>query len=109
MLVGRIVSNQQNRRRVVHVTHAGCGISFALERRRKAREVRGAMMVDVVGVQYDASEFLQQIILFIGGARGTDHADRLSAVTIANLSKALSDDLECLFPGGRSQSPILAD
>ena len=78
MLLGRIVADQQDRRRVEHVAHRGRGVWLAGQRRSESREVGGAMMVDVVGAQHQARELLQQVILFVAGAVGADHADRRS-------------------------------
>ena len=109
MLLRRIISDQQNRRRVVHIAHGRGGVRLCRKRRSKSREVGGAVMIDVVGPQHHAREFLQQIIFFVGGASRSDHADRLSALLIPNCLESPSDHLECLFPGGRNQSSVFAD
>src|SRR5690242_18789399 len=91
MLFGGIVPNQQNGWRMEYVTHAGGGSRFALKRRSQGREVGGAVMVDVVGLQYHARELLQQVILFVGSAVRTHDSDRLPAVLLAGFLEALSD------------------
>ena len=79
------------------------------QRRGESREVGGAVMVDVVGLQHHARELLQQVILFVGGAVRADDADRLPAMLLASFLEALSDQLKRLFPGGWRQLPILAN
>ena len=46
----------------------------------EGREVGGAVMVDVVGLQHHARKFRKQVILFVGGAIGADDADRLTTM-----------------------------
>ena len=50
-------------------------IGFAAEGGGESREVSGAVMIDVVGLQHRAREFREQIRFFVGGAVGADHAD----------------------------------
>src|SRR5215475_15041901 len=80
MLVGGIVADNKNSGRVVDLTHAGCGFRIATQGSRESREVRGAVMVHVVGLKNDAGKFREQVIFFVGGARGADHADGLTTV-----------------------------
>ena len=47
------------------------------KRRRESREVRRAVMVDVVRLQHHSRKLLQQIIFFVGGAVRANHANRL--------------------------------
>ncbi len=51
MLFRRIIADQQNGRRVEHIPHAGSHLRLAAERGGESREVRSAMMVDIVGLQ----------------------------------------------------------
>src|SRR6266568_7861722 len=66
-------------------------------------------MVNIVCFTYDASKFLQQVILFVGGAVRSDDSDSFPALHVPNLHKALSDQFESFFPGRWSESPILTD
>ena len=109
MLLRRIVADQQDRGRVIDIAHAGSRAGFAGERRGESRKIGRTVVVDVVGLQHHARELLQQIALFIGGSRRADHADRLTAVLIANFRKAPANQLECLFPCRRGQPAIAAD
>ena len=65
MLVGRIVADQQDRRSFADLAHRCRGILFTCQRRRESREVRRAMVVDVVGPQHQPRELLQQVVLFV--------------------------------------------
>ncbi len=98
MLLGRIVADQQNRRRREDVGHAGSRIGLAAQRRRKGREVGGAVMIDVVRLQHHAREFRQQVRFFIRGARRADHADRRAAILVANFGELLPDQRQTLLP-----------
>ena len=80
MLFSGIVSDQQNCRRIEHVAHAGGGSRLVLQGRGKSREVGGAVMVDIVGLQHHAREFLQQVVFFVGGAVRANDPDRLPAI-----------------------------
>jgi len=46
--------------------------------------ISGAVVVNVVGADGDASEALEEIVLFIRSAIRTDEADRVGAVKFAN-------------------------
>src|SRR5579884_669206 len=50
--------------------------------------VSRAVMVDIVRSQNGTSELLQQVVLFVCRSVGADYADRLAALTIANLLEA---------------------
>ena len=78
MLVGRIVADQQDRRRVGDVAHRSRCVWLARQRRGEGREVGGAVVVDVVGAQHQPRELLQQVIFFVAGVVGADDADRRS-------------------------------
>ena len=69
VLLRRIVPNDQNRRRIVNISHAGSQSRLSMKRRSQSREVGRTMMINIVGVQHHARELLQQIIFFVGGAR----------------------------------------
>ena len=62
-------------RRGCDVAQAGGLSVMAGEGAGKGGVVRGALVVDVVGAENGAREFLQQVVLFVGGAVGADDAD----------------------------------
>ena len=101
MLVSRIVADQKDGGRVIHVTHAGGRLRPALQCGSKSREVSRAVMINIVGSQHHPRKLLQQVIFLVGCLAGTDNADCLSTFGIANLGKTPADQFECFFPGGR--------
>jgi hypothetical protein len=101
MLLRGIVPNQQRGRRGKNIRHARSRIRFSTQRRRQGREVRGAMMVDVVRLQYDSRELGEQIIFFVRSPRRTDHANRLATLHVTNGCKSFPDQFKRLFPGRR--------
>ncbi len=109
MLVRGIVSDQQDRRGVVHLAHGRGRVRLALQSGCESREVGGAVMVDVVGLQHDPRKLRKQVILFVGRAVGADHADRLPSLLVAGFRQALADHAESLFPGGRSEFSMSPD
>ena len=109
MLFGRIVANQQNRRRVVHVAHGRRALGLADNRGSESREVGRAVVVNVVGLEHHAGELLQEIALLVRGAVGAENSDRRSALAVANGGELFADQLERFFPGRRRQSPVLAN
>src|ERR1035437_8342952 len=66
-------------------------------------------MVDVIRLEYDAGKLRKQIIFFVGGAIRPNHADRASAIAIANFAKPFSDQLKSFFPSRRCQLAVLAN
>ena len=98
MLLGRIIPDQQNRRRVKYIAHAGGGFRFSRKRRGKSREVGRPVMVDVVGLQNHARELLQQIILFVSRAVGAHDANGRAAVLIANFLESSFRPVQTLLP-----------
>ena len=66
-------------------------------------------MIDIIRLQHHARELREQISFFVRGASRADHADRRSAILVANLGELLPDQLKRFFPGGRSQLAILAN
>src|SRR5271165_743929 len=75
MLVCGIIADQQDGGRVVYVAHGRGHIAFSSQRGSESREVGSAMMVDVIGSQHQARELLQQVVLFVAGAVGSDDPD----------------------------------
>src|SRR5581483_2636125 len=109
VLVCRVVPNEQESGCAVHVAH-GCGrVPFSAKRRSKSREVRRAMVVDIVGLQHRARKLLQEIVLFVGGPIGANDSDALTTFYIPDFSKPLSDELEGFFPRRRGKAAIPAD
>src|ERR1035437_6594000 len=66
-------------------------------------------MVDVIRLEYDAGKLRQKIIFFVGRAIRPNHADRVSAIAIANFAKPFSDQFKSFFPCGRRQLAVLAN
>ena len=79
MLVGRIAADEQDGGARGDVAQAGGFAVVAGERAGEGGIVGGALVVDVVGAEHGAREFLQQVILFVGGAVGADDADGRAA------------------------------
>src|SRR4051794_3362730 len=109
MLVGRIVTDQQYRGCIKHITHRSCEIAFTRQGSGESRKVRRAVVVDVIGFANHARELLQQIILFVRGATGTDNPNRLAAVCISSFRETFADQFESFFPCGWRQPSIFAD
>src|SRR5438105_3103896 len=109
MLLRRIVANQQDRRRIEHVAHAGARPRFFRHRGGKRRKVGGAVVVDIIGLKGYASELLQQIIFFVCVAVRSEYSYSLSTMLLANFLEAPPDQLECVLPRGRSQLSVLAN
>ena len=63
MLLGGIAAQQQNRFRSSKIPQGSFGLSP--ESRSKRRIIRRAVVVDIVGAQNRAREFLQQVGLFV--------------------------------------------
>src|SRR5215813_2640921 len=77
--------------------------------RRKRRQVRRTMVIDIVGTEHKACELLQQVTLFVGGSRRANHTNGFPAIAIANLAKLAADVLKGLFPRGGDETSISAD
>jgi len=88
MAFGGIVADQQDGRSASHVAHGGCSVLFPGDGAGEAREVGGAVVVDVIGPHHGASELLQEIIFFVGRAIGANHPNRLPSFAVANLAQA---------------------
>ncbi len=67
------------------------------------------MVVNVVGAQHGARELLQQIIFFVGGAIGADHAERLPAVRVLDLLELFANQVDGFFPGCGLELALAAD
>src|SRR5258708_567106 len=66
-------------------------------------------MVDVVRSQNGAGEFLQQIVFFVGGAVGADHANRWPAFAVTNRAQPFADVIDRLFPGRRCELAVFSN
>ena len=82
---------------------------FSSQRRCESRVIGGAVMIDVVGLQHHAGEFLQKIIFFVCRPVRANDANGLSAVFVANFFELAPDQFERFFPGRGSQPAIFAD
>src|SRR5467141_2192467 len=81
ILVGRIVSDQQNGLGVIELLHREQGIGGVFTQYGdQAGLVHGAVMIDVVGTERGAGEALEEIVLFVRGAIGADEAERIGAI-----------------------------
>src|SRR5580658_4943697 len=98
MLLGRVVADQQNRRRIEYVPHTGRGFPLSRKSRYQGREVRSAMVVDVVSTKNHASELLQQVVFFVCRAVRAENPDRVSSRLIADFLEPPSDQFEGFFP-----------
>src|SRR5258708_30428059 len=71
------------------------------------------MMIDVIGLKNNASKFREKIILLVGRAIRSNHANRAStfviATFVANFSKPCADQLKRFFPGRRRQFALFAN
>ena len=74
--IGGIAPDEQNRRRGSDLGHAGGFSSEFRESTEECGEIGGPPMIDVVGVEYGSGEFLENVILLVGGKIRTDHAGR---------------------------------
>src|SRR6185369_17010051 len=96
-------------RSIEHVAHRSCLCLVPGDRFREARIIRCAVMIDVVGPEHHAREFLKQVVLFVGRTVGPDHADRISAIRSLHVAEHFSDEFQCLVPGRGYQFAILAN
>src|SRR5580704_4106765 len=64
----------------------------------KGGVVSGAVVIDVVGAEHGAREFLQKVVFFVGGAVGADDADGFAALAIADFTELAAGVAQSLFP-----------
>ena len=77
----------------------------AFHQRRHARCMAQARaVVDVVGAEAGAHQFLEQVRLFVGAFGGAETGQRPLAVRIANLTESLGRDIQRFFPGGLAEN-----
>src|SRR6266567_5786149 len=100
MLVGGIAANEQGGRGCRCIAKTGDYSLMTGYGAGEGRVVRGALVVDVVGLKHGARELLEEIIFFVGGAVGAENADCLSALAIANGFELGAGEAECILPGG---------
>src|ERR1700694_1801206 len=67
------------------------------------------MVVKIVRSKRDASEAIEQVILFVRCVVRTDDADSCGAVRIVHLFEPPRDLLECIFPAGWLELPVAAN
>src|SRR5438270_7774307 len=106
MLFGGIVADQQDGGRGHGLAQSRSDVLLAGYSLRECRIVRGTVMVDIVRAQYGTRELLQQIILFVRGAVRADHADRIAALSVANLFEAIRHMINGLLPGDWNQFAV---
>ncbi len=83
MLVGGIVADNENARRLGNILDGGVA-AFCLgsgQCAHQGREVGGAVMIEIIRSQHRARKAAEQVILFVGRAIGTDHGDGRRSVT----------------------------
>ena len=56
-------------------------------------------MIDIVGAEAGANQFLEQIGLFVGALGGAEAGERLRPVAVADFLQARGGAVERLFPG----------
>src|SRR5215468_7362652 len=100
MLVRGIVAHDENGRSIVDLAHRCGSLGLATQGGSESREVRSAMVINVVRLENDASKFREQIILFVGGSRRADHPDGLPAILVSDFGKAAANQGEGFFPRG---------
>ena len=66
-------------------------------------------MVHVVGTDDGAGEFLEQVALLVGAARGVDEAHGVGSGLRLDLPQAIGRITEGLFPGDFLQRAVLAE
>ena len=66
MLLRRIIAQQQDRRCADEIAQGSLASGVALEGSGEGRVIRRAVMIDIVGAEHRAREFLQQVIFFVG-------------------------------------------
>src|SRR5205807_7674140 len=96
MLFGGIVADQQDGGRGHGLAQSRSDVLLAGYGLRECRIVRGTVMVDIVRALYGTRELLQQIILFVRATVRADHADRIAALSVANLLHTMSDVIDGL-------------
>ncbi len=103
MLVGGIAADEKDGAGGSDVAQAGGFAGVAGEGAGEGRVVGGALVIDVVGAENRAREFLQQVILFVGGAVGADDADGRAAARVANFFEFAGGDSEARAPRWRAR------
>src|SRR5690242_8757436 len=67
------------------------------------------MVVNVIGAEHQAGEFLQQIIFLVAGAGGADHADGLPTVLLADFLQTQGNVFVGLVISGGHMTTLFAD
>src|SRR3974390_1218942 len=105
MLLRRIAANQEERPPRAHIAQGSRRVGLARHRRCESREVRRAMVVDVVGPKHRACELLQQVVLFVAGTVGTNNSTDSGACR-SRFLESTGDQLERLVPRRRNKLPV---
>src|SRR5205809_1098085 len=103
MFLSKVGADDEYSLSVVQIRRRGQGAGIAAQRLEQGRDVARAMMIDVPGTQPQAGEFLQIKILFVGGARGSDHSEL--AATGFDFGELPGYGGQRLRQGHRLQSP----
>ena len=99
ILIGGIVAHQQHGFRFVQLFHRQHRIASAIaESGHQAGEIRGAMMVHVVGAERGAGHALEQIIFFVGGAVRADEAEGIFSAGVVDRFELCGGSLCGFFP-----------
>src|SRR5450631_2025733 len=98
MLFGGIIAEDQDGRGGHGFAQGSGAILMAGDGASKGGVVGGAVVVDVVGAEHGAGEFLQEIVFFVGGAVGADDADGFAALGVAYLAQLAAGVRQGLLP-----------
>ena len=70
------------------------------DNRDKSGIVRGALVVDIIGLENRPRKLLQEVVLFVRSLVGTDNANRRSTAAIAHFLQLAAGQTQCMLPCG---------
>src|SRR6185312_9769829 len=108
-VVGWIAADDEQRLCLLHTMLRRKASGSAGECGSKRNVIRRAMVIDVVGADHRACEFLEQVILFVRCAVGADDADGVCAALVAQLAQIGAGVGQRLFPGDGLELAVFAD
>src|SRR5450631_800753 len=98
MLFGGIIAEDQDGRGGHGFAQGSGAVLMAGEGACKGGVVGGAVVVDVVGAEHGAGEFLQEVVFFVGGAVGAENSYGLAALDIADFAQLAAGVRQGLLP-----------
>src|ERR1700722_20195611 len=98
MLFGGIIAEDQDGRSGHGFAQGSGAVLMAGDGAGKGGVVSGAVVIDVVGAEHGAREFLQKVVFFVSGAVGADDADGFAALTVADFTELAAGVGQSLFP-----------